>query len=159
MYSELEQKAINEKLEQLRKIKRGILLVQELADSISERRVKWIRENLDEMLAKYGKFSPEEQAFRIIYFDHMKINPQHSKMIRVSPTKIRVDSWNFCPYLEACVQLGLDTRHICKEIGEPAIQKMTAVINPNLKFGRNYGNLRPYVSYCEEYFELAPKQP
>ena len=154
MFSETEQKAIEEKLEQLRKVKEGTLSPQELADLITQRRVGWIRENLDEMLVKYEGLSPEEQAYRIVFFDHMKINPEHSKMARVSPTKIKVESYNFCPYLQACSRLGLDTRFVCGDIGEPSIQAMMEMINPNLRFSRNYVNIRPHNgAFCEEYVE------
>src|SRR3989344_6064426 len=114
MFSETEQKAIQEKLEQLQKIKEGLMDHQELANLITGRRINWIQEHLDEMLGKYDGLSPEEQAYRIVFFEHMKINPEHSKMVRISPKKIKIESYNFCPYLEACCHLGLDTRHVCQ---------------------------------------------
>lgn len=155
MFSELELKAINEKYEQLKSVKQEKLSFQELIDLITERRVNWIKEHLDEMRIKYADLTPEEQAYRIVFFEHMKINPEHSRMIRVSQNKIRIESYNFCPYLIACNHLVLDTRHICKLIGEPSVQKMIEVINPNLKFSRNYDNIRPHnKDYCEEYIEL-----
>jgi hypothetical protein len=155
MFSETAQKAIQEKLEQLNKVKEGTLTPQELADLITQRRVTWIQEHLDEMLAKYDGLSPEEQAYRIVFFDHMRINPEHSKMVRVSPRKIKIESYNFCPYLEASRELDLETRFVCKDIGEPSIQRMMEVINPNLRFSRNYANIRPYNgAFCEEYVEL-----
>ncbi len=95
-------------------------------------------------------------AYRIIFLDHMKINPEHSLVKRVSPKKIRIDSYNFCPYLEACVQLGLETKFVCKQINEQSIQKMVEMIHPNLKFSRNYSNIRPFNKhFCEEYIELV----
>jgi hypothetical protein len=154
MFSKIERKAIQEKLKQLKGVKEGILTPQELADSITQRRVDWIKEHLDEMLMKYYDLRPEEQAYRIIFFEHMKISPEDSKMVRISPTKIRIESHNFCPYLEACQHLDLDTRYICQKIGEPSIQKMIKIVNPNLRFTRNYSNIRPYGNFCEEYIEL-----
>lgn len=155
MFSETEQKAIEEKVKQLRKVKQGSLSSQELADLIIQRRVSWIRENLDEMLEKYKDLTPEEQAYRIVFFDHMKINPEHSRMVRVSPRKIKIESYNFCPYLEACRELDLETRFVCREIGEPSMQRMMEIINQNLRFSRNYQNIRPYNgAFCEEYIEL-----
>ena len=153
MFSEAEQRAIDEKLAQLRKIKDGTLSTRELADLITQRRIKWVEEHLDEMMIKYAGQNLEEQVWKVVYFDHMRINPEHSKMKRVSPLKIRIDSYNFCPYLEACKQLGLDTRVICKEVVEPPIQVMVRMIHPRLNFSRNYQNLRPYNAFCEEYLE------
>ena len=150
-----EQNAIDEKFAQLKKVCDGLLSHSELAGIITERRINWLKENLDQMLAKYEGLPPEEQAYRIIYFDHMKINPEHSKMVRISPTKIRVDSYNFCPYLEASNRLNLDTRCICKEVGEPSIQKMCEIIHHKLRFSRNYANIRPHNgAFCEEYIEI-----
>jgi len=155
MFSKREQQAIEEKISQLKKFKEGILSSQELAGLITQRRVRWIKERLEEMLVRYKCLNPEEQAHRIIFFDHMKINPEHSKMIRVSPNKIRIESYNFCPYLEACKELDLETRFICKDIGEPSIQEMASIIHPSLKFSRNYENIMPYNSlHCEEYIEI-----
>lgn len=156
MFSEIKQEAIREKVELLKKIKDGTMSSKELADLITQRRAAWIEVHLDEMLLKYAGLSPEEQAYRIVFFDHMQINPEHSKMKRISETKIRIDSYNICPYLQACRQLGLETRYVCREIGEPSINKMLAIINPGLKFSRNYDNIRPYnEAFCEEYIELV----
>ncbi len=154
MFSKTERRAIQEKVDQLGKVKSGIWSVQYLADLITERRVAWIKERKDELLAKYAGLPLEELAWKVVCFDHMGINLEYSRMTRVSDRKIRIDSYNFCPYLEACLQIGLDTVRICKEIGEPAIQKMIEVLDPRLKFSRNYNNIRPYSVYCEEYFEV-----
>lgn len=149
-----EERAIQEKFEQLKRIKEGSLSSSELRGMIMDRRLNWIKDNLDKMLEKYRGLSPEEQAYRIIYFEHMDIDKKDSKMTRVSEKKIRIDSYNFCPYLEACKLLNLDTRFICRFIGEPAVQRMIEVINPNLRFSRNYENIRPYSLFCEEYIEV-----
>jgi hypothetical protein len=154
-FTDKEKEAIKEKYGQLKKVCDGEISHSDLADTISKRRLNWIKKNLEEMQRKYDGLSPEEQAYHIIYFDHMKINPEHSRMIRISPTKIRIESYNFCPYLEASSQLDLDTRCICKEVGEPSIQSMCKIIHPKLKFSRNYDNIRPHNGdYCEEFIEL-----
>jgi len=155
LFSESEQKAIEEKLEQLRKVRDGTLTPQELANLITQRRVFWFEENENAVLSKYHGLPDQEKAYRIIFFDHMRINPERSKMIKISKGKIRIESYNFCPYLEACRRLGLDTIFVCKEIGEPSIREVCKLINPDLKFSRNYQNIRPYNNFCEEYFELS----
>jgi len=138
----------------LERLKQGELTPDELADMLVQKRVSWMKEHLDEMLVKYDGLLPEEQAYNIVYFDHMKIDPSTVFMERLSQTKIRIESHNFCPYLEASNQLELDTRVICKEVGEPSIQQMVILIHPNLIFSRNYSNLRPYHDFCEEFIEL-----
>ncbi len=155
MFSEEEQKVIQEKLEQLNRVKEKILSPHELAGLIAKRRVQWLEENLGLLLAKYGHLPPEEQAFNIIFLEHLRINPEHLKMTRICPNKIRIDSYNPCPYLEACQQLGLETKFVCKHIGEPAFRKMVKRINPNLRFTRNYRKIRPGNAFCEEYIEVV----
>jgi hypothetical protein len=156
MFSAEEREAIQQKTRQLRKVREGTWTKEELARRITERRMRWMEERKEEMLEKYKHLSPEEQAHRIVLLEHMGINPAHLVVSRVSENKIRIDSHNFCPYLEACAELGLDTRQVCKEIGEPSIQKMMQDIHPKLRFSRNYRNIRPSNGrYCEEYIELV----
>jgi len=45
MFRQIEQEAIEEKIQQLKKIKDGTLSPQELADLITKRRVSWFKEN------------------------------------------------------------------------------------------------------------------
>jgi hypothetical protein len=153
MFSISEQKAIKEKLNQLRRIKQGTLTPLELSELITKRRVNWMGKN-QQTLRNDRSLNIDELAYNIIFFDHMNINPEFSRIKRISPNKIQICSYNFCPYLEACGILGLDTRIICKEIGEPSIQKMISLINPNLKFSRDYNHIRPYTPFCKEYIEI-----
>lgn len=155
MFTEIEQEAIEEKLNQLRNVIDGSMSSKELADLITQRRVLWLEENINILNMKYRGLSDEEKAYRIIFLDHMRINPEYSEISSPSIGRIKIESYNFCPYLEACKILGLDTRHVCREIGEPSIQKVCELINPKLKFGRNYQKIRPYNPFfCEEYIEL-----
>lgn len=154
MFSEGQQREIENKVKLLKKLKTGEITLKDLARLSTEKRTAWLKENKESVLAKYTNLPDEEKAFRIIYFDYMNINPEHCVFKRISDGKIRIDSHNFCPYLEACKQLGLDTKTICKQIGEPSIQKMCHLINPKLKFRRNYENIRPHCDFCEEYFEI-----
>ncbi len=154
MSSRFEQK-LEEKIEELMKIKEGILTPKELADLITERRVKWMKNNLDEMKIKYEGLPPEEMAYKIIFIEHLQVDPAYSKVTRVSETRIRIDSYNSCPYLDACERVGLETKFVCREIGEQSFQEMIRLIHPKLKFGREYSNIRPFnKEYCEEYIEL-----
>jgi len=156
VFTETEQKAIEEKVEQLKRIKAGTLSVQELVSLIVQRRLNWLKENLKRLLKKYAYLDDLEKAHMIIGFENMKIDQTKQKITRISRTKIRIDSYNFCPYLEACKILGLDTRFVCKEIMEKSTQIVLEAINPRIGFSRNYQNIRPYnPDYCEEYLELV----
>ena len=151
LYTFIEQAAIEEKISQLQKVKNGSMTPKELAAKITERRVNWMIANLH-LLEKYSHLPPEEMAHRIICLEHMNINPGHSKVRRIEEGVIRINSYNFCPYLIACRELEMDTRFVCKEIGEPSIIEMCKLINPNLTFLRDYTQLRPHFPhFCREY--------
>lgn len=150
-----ERAATAEKIKQLEQFKSGKITAEQLAASITQRRINWLKSNLENMLKKYEKLSIEEAAYNIIFLEHMRINPYLSKMRRISPSKIMIASYNFCPYLEACKQLKLDTRVICKEIGEPSLKEMVERIRPKIKFSRDYVSIRPYSQFCREFFELV----
>lgn len=64
--------------------------------------------------------------------------------------QITFHSMNFCPTLEACRILRLDTRHVCKLLNEESTDMLVKKIDSRLRFSRNYNNLRPYSSFCEE---------
>jgi hypothetical protein len=155
MFRAKEKRAILEKYYQLRSVKQGMCSAEELANQITERRVEWISKNLRRKKIYSGK-PLLELAYDVIFLDHMKINPDHSHTQLISENKLIITSENFCPYLEACRMLGLDTRYVCREIGEPSIQEMLRIIDPKLRFSRNYQNIRPYNrNFCEEYIELT----
>lgn len=154
-FTNAQREAIGKKVEQLIRIKKGILSPQELAAFTGRKRVGWLKKNLKRLLKKYAHLDDLEKAFVILCFEYLKIDPRKQKLTRISPTKLRIDSYNFCPYLEACKLIGLDTRFICKEVLESSTQAALEVINPKIKFSRNYENMRPHnPDYCEEYLEL-----
>jgi hypothetical protein len=71
-------------------------------------------------------------------------------VVQKTDKAISFHSMNFCPTLEACRILGLDTREVCKKLNEGATQDMVRQIDNRLRFTRNYECLRPYSDYCEE---------
>ncbi|MCL5093583.1 MAG: hypothetical protein M1355_00380 [Patescibacteria group bacterium] len=149
-----EQKAIEEKVGFLKIYLEGKLSLQDLADLNIKRRLSWIRKN-KKIINKYKDLSLLETAHKVLYLEHMKINPEYSIVKKLSPKKLRIKSYNFCPYLEACKLLNLDTRIICKEFGEPSINLFVKEIHPSLKFSRTYKDkIRPCCDYCEEFIEL-----
>ena len=147
-----QQTAIEEKIEQLKKIKDCSMSPKELADIITERRVSWMLGHT-ELLEKYETLTPVRKAHNIIFLDYMGRNPDYSKAKRIQPLALRINSHNFCPYLIACEKLDLDTRFVCKEILEPSVREMCRMIHPKLTFMRDYEKgLRPYhPEFCREY--------
>ncbi len=69
----------------------------------------------------------------------------------VTDSLLEATCTNFCPYLGASQRLGMDTRDVCKKIGEPSIKAFMKRINPNLVFWRDYEKIRPYSEFCMDF--------
>ncbi len=126
-----------------------------------------------------GKLSEELRAKRIAWFKSQDWHHDHQDILdaayQLFLTKLGIDeseapvvdrqgdrlvihSRNFCPTLEACRILGLDTREICRQLNEEPTQALLQQLNPNLRFRRNYNCLRPYQPYCEEMIVLPENE-
>jgi len=145
-----QQRAIEEKKKQLQQVIEGTLTAQELADKITRRRLEWLEENRH--LLREDCPLPEA-AYRLMIYDHMKAEGELLLDMNGN-NSLRVEARTFCPYLEACQQLGLDTKEVCKEIGEPSIIAFFQEIDPNLQFRRDYNKIRPHHDCCVEYVEV-----
>jgi tRNA(Arg) A34 adenosine deaminase TadA len=52
--------------------------------------------------------------------------------------------------LEACSQLGLDTRTVCRSAYEKSVQVLLPRLDPHLRFVRDYSVIRPHAPHCRE---------
>jgi hypothetical protein len=100
---------------------------------------------------------PLEQAYRLL-LRRLGIAEAEAPVVRRGPRRLVFHSRNFCPTLEACRLLGLDTRRVCRLYNEGATQELIRQVDPRLAFGRNYRKLRPYSGYCEEWIELREQR-
>jgi len=57
-------------------------------------------------------------------------------------------------FLYSMKKLTLDTKTVCKYATEMPVQALLDLINPKLRFSRNYGKIRPHTKFCEETIEL-----
>ena len=115
-----------------------------------EKREKWYEQN-KKFLKLKG--SDVEKAYRLILMK-ICINPKEAPIVKKTKNRIVFHSWNFCPTLEACKILGLNTKKICRTVFEKPTDKLVKKINSKLKFTRNYSKIRPFTDYCEESIEL-----
>lgn len=119
---------------------------------IIEKRLKWIKQNRHKL--KIIKGNDVEKAYKLFYLEYLNVKEKEIEIVEKSEKRIVLRSYNFCPVLEACKKLNLDTRIICKKLYEKPTQVFIQQINPNLKFKRNYEKIRPYTPYCEETIEM-----
>lgn len=121
-------------------------------DSVA-RRLAWFRGNKAEAVAASGG-DPLEAAYRLLV-ERFHTVPEEMPVVEKTAERIRFHSMNFCPTLEACTILGLDTRHVCRLLNEESTDILVKQIDPRLRFSRNYENLRPYAGFCEEMISLG----
>ncbi len=119
---------------------------------LTQKKIAWYEQNKNSLNVKG---TDVRKAYEILLFRYMKINPKDIKVMHEDDNKIVWRSYNWCPVLEAAKRLGADTREVCSKGWEESNQKLIELINPRLKFSRNYLNLRPYGKYCEEQIELV----
>lgn len=117
----------------------------------TQRRVKWFEDNKD----RFG-FMGEDilNAGYMLLLTRLGITGDEAPVIKKSDQEIVFHSRNFCPTLEACKILALDTRKICRKMNENSTDALIKQVDRRLKFTRNYEKLRPYANYCEEMIRL-----
>jgi tRNA(Arg) A34 adenosine deaminase TadA len=122
-------------------------------DSIC-RRTKWFQEHK----GCFDFISQDllDSGYRLL-LERFCISPDEAPVVHKTDQEIVFHSMNFCPTLEACRILGLDTRHICKKLNENATDTLLKQIDYRLNFSRNYDKLRPYTEYCEELISISDR--
>ncbi|MEN6340018.1 MAG: hypothetical protein ABFD03_07820, partial [Clostridiaceae bacterium] len=116
-----------------------------------QRRTEWYVENRESFDFLFG--DSLETGYRLL-LARFGITPTEAPVVERTEKRIVFHSQNFCPTLEACRRLGLDTRLVCKRLNERATDALVKLIDPRLTFSRNYKCLRPYAPYCEEMITL-----
>jgi hypothetical protein len=118
------------------------------------RRLAWWDANQDRL--RFSGPLPR-QAYTLFLITYLGLEPDEVPVVHEDRLKITWRSFNFCPTLEACQRLGLDTREVCRAGTEKSVQKLIACLDPQLRFLRNYTDgIRPYAPYCEESIDLMP---
>ncbi len=119
-----------------------------IESQIIEKRTQWFREKFPQ--GYDGEASPRA-AFELLFFEKMKLSPEDLPVLSESDEKIVWSSNNPCPTLEACRELKLDTRPVCRSINEKATQAFVSLVDPQLRFHRSYEEIRPHSHHCKEW--------
>ena len=94
-------------------------------------------------------------VFRIFYLDFLRIPRQYVEMVEMTSTKFVTRCFNPCPILDFARIININTRDVCKVISETISNWFLYFLNKQLKFTRNYQQIRPYCSNCEETVSLT----
>lgn len=116
--------------------------------NIAQKRISWLNRTL--LHKKDGESYTPREAFEILFFEYMELKREELPVMTESNKEIVWLSYNRCPTLEACRKLGFDTRKVCRSINEKSTQAFISKLNPQLRFHRDYEEIRPYSEYCKE---------
>jgi hypothetical protein len=120
---------------------------------VTEKRTAWLARQGDELPRTAD---PLLDGYRVFYETYLGLSiPKDGEIVKKTATRLVTRWWNPCPTLQACLQLGLDTRQVCRLAYEAPVQAILTRLDPRLRFRRNYACLRPYTDYCEEIIELV----
>jgi tRNA(adenine34) deaminase len=128
------------------------VILRELNEDSVCRRTKWFEENRNSF--DFVTDDLLDSGYKLL-LERFHITSEEAPIIEKTNKEIIFHSINFCPTLEACKILGLDTRYICKKMNEMSTDILLKQINPCLRFSRNYDKLRPYSEYCEEMISIS----
>ncbi len=151
--SVLYQRDVRREIERLRNADDEIL--SDLNEDSICKRINWFNEN-----RKTFTFITQDildSAHRLL-LERFGITEAEAPIIYKSETEIVFHSMNFCPTLEACKILQLDTRYICRKMNELSTDTLLKQIDGRLKFTRNYDKLRPHAEYCEEMISISENE-
>ena len=137
------QRKVAEQIERLQ-----TLSLQEIENEVTRKRLDWLDKRFPGG-SDPGIHTPR-QAFQLLFFEYMGLNPQDLPVVSETQDEIVWDSINPCPTLEACRLLSLNTRIVCRAAYERSTQAFLSRLAPGLRFLRSYDEIRPYASYCRE---------
>jgi len=119
-----------------------------IEDEITKERLLWFKQNHPD-INKHNRPSPRE-AYEMLFFDYMGLSEEELPVVSETETEIVWLSLNRCSTLEACKELGLDTRQVCRAIYEKSTQVLVSQLDPQLRFLRSYEEIRPHSNHCKE---------
>jgi guanine deaminase len=120
----------------------------DLERQTAEKRVAWCRQHLDDL--PVGDSVTPRAAFETVFMNYMGLSEEDLPIVSESDQEIVWRSANPCDTLEACQELGLDTRDVCRATYEKSTQAMVSAMNPALRFLRSYLVIRPHATFCLE---------
>ncbi len=121
------------------------------------KRIAWCDSHLPTHSAPTAGASPSPRdAFETLFFQYMGLDSKDIPVLHEDTNEITWSSQNPCPTLEACRQLGLDTRAVCRGAYEKSTQAFISRLDPQLRFLRDYSEIRPYAHHCLERIVRVP---
>ena len=126
-------------------------VLTKFAGEKSRSRLEWYKEVYSSKMTP--SLSIIDAAYQL-FLTRLNITAEDAPIIRRTNNFVIIHSKNFCPTLEACKILNIDTRLVCRCLTENPTTELLRQLHPKLRFYRNYEKLRPYTEFCEEMIVL-----
>jgi hypothetical protein len=140
------------------------ILLEARAERYTNAHIRWARENMGRLgitgsdaIAAYELTEAFFKDTQMYTFGHLMAEPKEAaktQYVERGPKRvvIRHDLW--CPLLEGCTNLGVQTRYLCENFAFPEWEKVVrSVVNPRFVLRAN--RIRPEAPYCEEVYEIG----
>ena len=125
--------------------------LEALARELSAKRLQWFAGQCRPICSDSGDLI--KCAYEV-FLKKLGIEASEAPVTHRDENSLVLHSMNFCPTLEACRILDMDTRFVCRHLTEIPTTELLRQIHPGLRFTRNYEMLRPHAPYCEEIITL-----
>jgi tRNA(adenine34) deaminase len=142
MKSDFELK-VNRKIERLKNIS-----YQTIESEVAKKRISWFKQHYKD--GSKTRLPSPRAAYELLFFEYMGISEKEVPMLSETETEVVWSSINRCSTLEACNKEGLDTRKVCRAVYEKSTQALVSQLDPQLRFYRDYREIRPYSPHCKE---------
>ncbi|MCS7105873.1 MAG: hypothetical protein NZ942_00955, partial [Candidatus Aenigmarchaeota archaeon] len=97
---------------------------------VTKKRLNWLDKNKCRLRLKGNLL---DLAYKIFYKEYLGLSSSDGRIVEKTENKL-VTRWrNFCPVLEACKVLKLETKEICKKVYDKPTQKFLEKIHPRLR--------------------------
>jgi len=126
--------------------------LRERAEAIARKRVEWF--HAARPLEGIASGSPLNDAYTV-FLRKLGLTPADAPVMNRDTTHLTLASRNFCPTLEACRILGLDTRFVCRHLTEEPTEVLLRLVDPRLRFTRTYDTLRPHGACARKPFSWS----
>ncbi len=120
----------------------------EIEAAVAQKRITWWQQ--EGACFKTARAPTPRQAFERLFLDYMHLSLEDLPVLHESEDEIAWLSKNPCPTLDACIELGRDTRQVCRAAYEKSTQAFVSQLDPQLRFLRSYEEIRPYAPHCLE---------
>ena len=115
---------------------------------VAQKRVSWFNQTYKNLHTLQP--SSPRTAYEVVLLEYLGLAVEEVPVLAETDTEIVWSSLNRCPTLAACHQLSLDTRTVCRAVYEKSTQALVSQLDPQLRFHRDYQEIRPYSPHCKE---------